>query len=279
MTAEHSQGYATQVVPEAASYRPLSGAAIVACVLGVIALSAFLAPALAILAVAGVLASLWAWIQIHQTDPPLTGRTATLIGLALSTFSLVGAPVQWTLQRSLLSQEAEKMGLIFLDYLLQDQPHKAHQLSRTAAERLPLDDHLWEKYTPDSALRKDLESFLERKEVRALILLGKDPRTKVRFFDTEGIWREETLTRVFQSYAVTYYDAKDTKRTFFITMVLNRYPLKTLGIADWYVSDISSHKAPRVLEKQQKEWEKREAARRRAADEFNEDEAPPPPEA
>ncbi|GIX01360.1 MAG: hypothetical protein KatS3mg112_0297 [Thermogutta sp.] len=243
------------VVPEAAAYRPLSAAAVVACVLGLLSVSAFFGPALWVIALAGVIVSLWAWIRIHQFDPPLTGRLAALIGLGLSVFCLVGGPAQWMLQRYLLNQEAQKVAMLFFDYLLHDEPHKAHQLSRSAFDRAPLDEHLWEKYPPDSSARKDLEAFLERKEVRAIILLGKDPRTKIRFFDNEGIWREDTLIKVAQSYAVTYYDANNVKRTFFVTVILNRYPLRTAKISDWYVSDISSYNPPHALEDRQKAWE------------------------
>ncbi|MGB9687714.1 hypothetical protein [Thermogutta sp.] len=244
------------VVPEAAAYRPLSAAAVLACVLGVLSVSAFFGPALWVIALAGVIVSLWAWIRIHQFDPPLTGRTGALIGLGLSVFCLVGGPAQWMLQRYLLTQEAQKFAMLFFDYLLHDQPHKAHQLSRAAFDRAPLDEHLWEKYPPDSSARKDLEAFLERKEVRAIILLGKDPRTKIRFFDTEGVWREDTLIKVAQSYAVTYFDTNNVKRTFFLTVILNRYPLRTAMISDWFVSDLSSYTPPHALEDRQKAWEK-----------------------
>lgn len=255
-----------QAVPEAAAYRPLSGAAIVACVLGVVSLSAFLTPALWIVSLAGVLAALWAWFHIHQYEPPLSGRTSVLAGLLFSVFAAVGAPVQWSLQRYLLGREAEQFAMLFFNYLLQDQPHKAHQLSRTAFERAPLDDHLWDKYPPDSTARKDIEAFLERKEVRAVILLGKDPRTKVRRFSTEKIWYEQGETKVAQSFAVTYYDPHNVKRTFFLTMILNRHPLRAAKVSDWYVSDISSYTAPRILEDRKKAWEKaREGTRREVA--------------
>lgn len=259
-----------QAMPEAAAYRPLSGAAIIACGLGVVSLSAFFTPALWILALAGVLAGLWAWFHIHQYEPPLTGRTSALIGLLLSVFATVGAPVQWSLQRYLLGREAEQFAMLFFTYLLQDQPHKAHQLSRTAFERAPLDDHLWDKYPPDSTARKDLEAFLERKEVRAVILLGKDPRAKIRRFSTERVWHEHGETKVAQSFAVTYFDPQNVKRTFFLTLILNRYPLRAAKVSDWYVSDVSSYAAPKVLEDRKKAWEKTRESQRQPAEEFGE---------
>lgn len=253
---EHPDYPTESTVPEAAAYRPLSAAAVVSCLVGCLSPSAFFTPYLWAVAFAGIIVSILAWVRIHRFDPPLTGRTATIVGLVISLFSSAGGPSQWYVHRYLLNQEAQQFAVMFFDALLHDQPHRAHQLSLPATQRAPLDENLWSKYGPESNNRRDLEAFLGREEVRAIILLGKDPRTQVRFFDLEGVWREQSEDRVVQSYAVTYFDTKNVKKTFFVILTLNRYVLPASPVSDWYVSMISSFKAPHALEAQKAAWEK-----------------------
>lgn len=253
---EHPDYPTESTVPEAAAYRPLSAAAVVSCLVGCLSLSAFFTPYLWAVAFAGIILSVLAWVRIRRFDPPLTGRTATIVGLVISLFSSAGGPSQWCVHRYLLNQEAQQFAVMFFDALLRDQPHRAHQLSLPATQRAPLDENLWSKYGPESNNRRDLEAFLGREEVRAIILLGKDPRTQVRFFDLEGVWREQSEDRVVQSYAVTYFDTKNVKKTFFVILTLNRYVLPASPVSDWYVSMISSFKAPHALETQKAAWEK-----------------------
>lgn len=253
---DRPDSHAESAMPEAAAYRPLSAAAVVSCIIGCLSLSAFFTPYLWAVAFGGIILSILAWVRIHRFDPPLTGRTATIIGLVISLFSSAGAPAQWYVHRYLLNREAEQFAMMFFDALLHNQPHRAHQLSLPATQRAPFDENLWSRYRPDSNSRRDLEAFLGRDEVRAIILLGKDPRTQVRFFDLEGVWREQSEDRVAQSYAITYYDTKSVKKTFFVIVTLNRYALPASPVSDWYVSMISSFKAPHALEAEKAAWEK-----------------------
>ncbi len=250
------------VVPEAAAYQPLSVAAVVALLLGLLSFTALLTPILWTLAFAGVVVSIFAWVRIHRFDPPLTGRTAAIIGLILSLFNSAAGPSHWYMRRTLLVQEARQVADLFLDFLKQNQPHKAHQLSLAAAQRSPLDDKLWAKYATGTSARKDLEGFLERREVRAIMLLGKDPRTLIRFFDVEGVWRENDEDRVGLSYAITYVHAQGKKRTFFVNIAVNRYSMRTRPVSDWYISNISSLTPPRTLEAEKAAWDEKQKKQR-----------------
>jgi len=263
------------VVPEAAAYQPLSVAAVVALLLGLVSFTALLTPMLWAVAFAGVVVSIFAWVRIHRFDPPLTGKTAAIIGLVLSLFNSAAGPAHWYVRRTLLVQEARQVAELFLDFLKQNQPHKAHQLSLAAAQRSPLDDNLWTKYAPGTSARKDLEDFLDRREVRAIILLAKDPRTLVRFFDVEGVWRENDEDRVALSYAVTYVDPQDKKRTFFVEIALNRYSMRTQPVSDWYISNISSLTPPRTLEAEKAAWDEKQKKQRPLA--ANPDDETPEP--
>jgi|YNPNPStandDraft_1061719.scaffolds.fasta_scaffold00322_25 hypothetical protein len=250
------------VVPEAAAYRPLSVAAVLALLLGLVSFTALLTPMLWAVAFAGVIVSVVAWVRIHRFEPPLTGRTAALLGLILSLFTAAAAPTQWYVRRALLVQEAQQFVQLFFDYLKENQPHKAHQLSMAARQRSPIDENLWAKYAPETNARKDLEAFLERKEVRAILILSKDPRTTIRLFDIEGVWREDDEDRVALSYAVTYFDSDNKKRTFFVNVSANRYSMKMQGVSDWYISNISSYAAPQALEAEKAAWDEKQKKQR-----------------
>ena len=262
------------VVPEAAAYRPLSVAAVLALLLGLVSFTALLTPMLWAVAFAGVIVSVVAWVRIHRFEPPLTGRTAALLGLILSLFTAAAAPTQWYVRRALLVQEAQQFVQLFFDYLKENQPHKAHQLSMAARQRSPIDENLWAKYAPETNARKDLEAFLERKEVRAILILSKDPRTTIRLFDIEGVWREDDEDRVALSYAVTYFDSDNKKRTFFVNVSANRYSMKMQGGSDWYISNISSYAAPQALEAEKAAWDEKQKKQRPLAAPVDETSSP-----
>lgn len=250
------------VVPEAAAYRPLSVAAVLALLLGLASFTALLTPMLWAVSFVGIIVSIVAWVRIHRFEPPLTGRTAALLGLILSLFTAAAAPTQWYVRRTLLVQEAQQFVQLFFDFLKEDQPHKAHQLSMAARQRSPIDENLWAKYAPETNARKDLEAFLERKEVRAVLILSKDPRTTIRLFDVEGVWREDDEDRVALSYAVTYFDRDNKKRTFFVNVSANRYSMKMQQVSDWYISNISGLIAPRILEAEKAAWDEKQKKQR-----------------
>ena len=262
------------VVPEAAAYRPLSVAAVLALLLGLVSFTALLTPMLWAVSFVGIIVSIVAWVRIHRFEPPLTGRTAALLGLILSLFTAAAAPTQWYVRRALLVQEAQQFVQLFLDYLKENEPHKAHQLSMAARQRSPIDENLWAKYAPETNARKDLEAFLERKEVRAILILAKDPRTTIRLFDIEGVWREDNEDRVALSYAVTYFDSDNKKRTFFVNVSANRYSMKMQGVSDWYISNISSYAAPQALEAEKAAWDEKQKKQRPLAAPVDETSSP-----
>jgi len=262
------------VVPEAAAYRPLSVAAVLALLLGLVSFTALLTPMLWAVSFVGIIVSIVAWVRIHRFEPPLTGRTAALLGLILSLFTAAAAPTQWYVRRALLVQEAQQFVQLFLDYLKENEPHKAHQLSMAARQRSPIDENLWAKYAPETNARKDLEAFLERKEVRAILILAKDPRTTIRLFDIEGVWREDNEDRVALSYAVTYFDSDNKKRTFFVNVSANRYSMKMQGVSDWYISNISSYAAPQTLEAEKAAWDEKQKKQRPLAAPVDETSSP-----
>lgn len=264
------------VVPEAAAYRPLSAAAVLALLLGLASCTALLTPMLWAVAFAGIIVSIIAWFRIHRFEPPLTGRKAALVGLILSLFFATAAPAQWYVRRALLIEEAQRFVQLFFDFLKENQPHKAHQLSLGARQRSPLDENLWAKYAPETNARRDLEAFLERKEVPAILILARDPRTTIRLFDIEGVWREDNEDRVALSYAVTYFDPNQKKKTFFVNISASRYPLGRSQISDWYISNISSLVEPRSLEAEKAAWDEKQKKLRPLA--MPEDEASDPDE-
>ncbi len=268
--SRHSE--ASFTAGETAEYRPLSGAAVTALIAGLLSVLAFFSPFLWFIPALAVILGVWAELSIRRQDPPRLGRTAARIGVALGLFLLGAAPAQWFTHRALVDAEARRFGQTWLELVRSGDLLRAHQLSMSAPLRQPLDDRLPEKYAVGQPARRDLEAFLGRQETQALTALGKRGDGRIRFFDTEKIYRENNSDVVVQSYAVTYHDDQGKEKTFFIVMAMTRLPIPDARAADWYVTYVRSDVAPAALEDRKSAWEE---ARRQAR--VNRDDEGPEP--
>jgi len=270
--SRHSETSLTAAA-ETAEYRPLSGLAVSALIAGLLSLLAFFSPFLWVIPALAVILGVWAELSIRRQDPPRLGRTAARIGTALGLFLLGAAPAQWFTHRALVDAEARRFGQTWLELVRSGDLLRAHQLSMSAPLRQPLDDRLSEKYAVGQPARRDLEAFLGRQETQALAALGKRGDGRIRFFDTEKIYRENNSDVVVQSYAVTYHDDQGKKKTFFIVMGMTRLPITDARASDWYVTYVRSDVAPAALEDRKSVWEEAQRQARLNRD----DEGPEPP--
>ncbi|GAB6187554.1 DUF4190 domain-containing protein [Thermopirellula anaerolimosa] len=259
------QPEASLAATETAEYRPLSGLAVSALIVGLLSPLAFFSPFLWFLPAAALILGVWAEVSIRRQEPPRLGRTAAWIGAALGLFLLGAAPAQWFTHRALIDAEARQFGRTWLEMVRSGDLLRAHQLSMSAPLRQPLDDTLPEKYATGQPARRDLEAFLGRKETQALVALGKRNDGRIRWFNTERIYRDNESDVVVQSYAVTYRDEQGKEKTFFLILTMNRLPIPAAGASDWYLSAVRSDAAPTSLEAQKAAWEeaRRQAQRNR----------------
>jgi hypothetical protein len=222
-------------------YKPLSGLAVTGLVFGLLSPLAFVGPVLYIFGIAGVVLSVAALVRIGTDSPAITGRKLALVGLVLSTLCISIAPSHRLVTRYLLRNEARQLASAWFRFLGDDQPHKAHQLSKPFQDRRVLDDQLWDAYAENDKLAEQLRYFIISKvAVRALLVLGDGAR--IRFYETHFQGLESGNERVDLLYAVSFEDDGQEK-TFFV--VLNMIRVAD-GRASWRVGDVYNHVQPDV---------------------------------
>ncbi len=217
---------------DVAQYRAVCGLAVVGSIVGLLSFVAVFAPMLWIVPALGVVLGILALRRIARETPTLVGRKAALMGLALSLVFAVAAPTEFFYYRWLLRQEARQFAGYWFEYLLNKEPHKAHQLTDSAAGRQPLDEKLWEYYPTGAESREALEGYVARPVVRAILTLGN--QAHVRFYNTESQSTENERDIVVQSFAVTFSSEGEPK-TFFVRLVMERSQIAGKRKAGWRV--------------------------------------------
>ena len=226
---------------EVTEYRALSGMAVAGFGFGLLSPLAFIGPVLYIFPISGVLLNALALARIAKNHPAFTGRGIALAGLVLSTLCISIAPSQLSVSRYLLRTQARRCASFCFRYLAQDEPHKAHQLSREPQYRATLDDRLWDLYANNPRLIGELDKFLDNHAVRTLLALGDG--AQVRFYETQSQYRQWGEERVYLVYAVTCKD-ESRKETFFVGLQMTLAPATDGAPAGWYVDDIIDHTRP-----------------------------------
>lgn len=176
--------------PALVEYRPLSGWAIVALLIGLSSAVAVIHPLLWIVPLVGVVIAAVALVRMKQSEMPQLGRTPALIGLALSLIFGAAAPTHWFSRNQWLKARAERLGDEFFADLKAGHPEKAFDLSLRSAEKgrsprrakeetsaaaaaqpgSPQDGD--EKPPAPTPARTALEEFLTEQPVSKLIALG-----------------------------------------------------------------------------------------------------------
>jgi hypothetical protein len=215
---------------ELAAYRALSAQAVVGLIFGLLAPLALVDPLLWWIPLVGVVLSGLAVRRIKRDDS-LTGGRMAATGLALSLMFAAAAPTDYLLYRRIVRNEARQVSDLWFQFLRQDEPQKAHQLTLAPAVRQLLDHRLWAFYRNDPKLRQSLEGYVKIPTIRTLLALG--PKAQVRFFDTVGQTRQDDDDVVDQLYAVTY-EEEGERKSFFVAMQAVRHKLAT-GDAGWRI--------------------------------------------
>ncbi len=240
----HEAHLSQQVEDDVVEYRPLCGLAIAGLALGLVAPLAFLHPALWVFPAGGLFISGLALWRIIRGPVPLVGRTAALVGLALSAVSAAGAPSELLTYRWIISREARQFAAAWFQMLAANEPQKAFLLTLFPEDRVPFDSDIWSAYLKSSTMREEMESFLIRPEVRALLALG--PRADARYYETERYTTERDGHLIEQTYAVSY-EQDGRKKTFFISLLLRRLRFQKTGQARWQLVHFEGGIRPRAF--------------------------------
>ncbi len=205
-------------------YRSVSGWAVAALILGLLAPVALIDIWLGVIPLAGIVVAVVALVRMALLAPALTGRKAALAGLFLSVLFASAAGADYLAYWRAVDREARRFAHAWFDFLADDQPHKAHQLTLMPRYRQSLDDTLREFYREDEQWREELEDYVEQPVVRTLLALGAGARA--RYDTTEASGRDARSIAVRQRFAVTYDDAEQGRTTFFVRLGMQRLPLE-----------------------------------------------------
>lgn len=150
-----------------ADYRPVSGAAIVALILGLLSPLAVFWSILWLLPLLGVLASAVAFRGIRRSDGVLAGRNLAIAGLVISL--LIGSMVvaaEFTRKRLVVAQ-GTPWGVKWCELLLEGRTEEALELEQGPSTRRPLSS-LEKYYSENDSARARLAEFREDPVVKLL---------------------------------------------------------------------------------------------------------------
>lgn len=220
-------------------YRAVSLHAVLSLACGLAGPLVFVSPLGWLAAWAGVILAAAALRRIARNAPHLSGRKAAMTGLVLSALFAAAGPVEWVVYRQRVSAEAVQFSEFWFDFLREDQPQKAFQLTLHPHLRQPLDASLWEFYAQGPRWRNELDDYVTQPTVRTLLALG--PRAEVRFYQIDEQDRERDHDLVSPVFAVTF-DEAGRKKTFFVRLKLERMRLtmrdaqkRKIAFADWRI--------------------------------------------
>jgi hypothetical protein len=209
-------------------YRALSGLAVVGFGLGLLSFVILLHLGLLFVAAAAVLFCTAALIRISAAPSETAGRGLAVAGLVLAVFWTASGVARVLTHQRLMDVRSREFAIRWFEFLKNDEPEKACELTGHLSARRPLDDLLWERYLSDEVEYERLEDFVGSPEIRALLALGN--RAQVRHYAHDGT-SNDTARQIF---AVTY-DDKGTKKSFLISVTVKRIELFERDLFGWTI--------------------------------------------
>jgi hypothetical protein len=223
---------------ELAEYRLLASQAVVGLIFSLLAPLAFVDPLLWILPVIGVVFSWWALRRIRRGEPEIVGRKMAIFGFTFSLLFLAAAPSDWFVYRLFIRDEAREFSELWFQYIAQDEPEKAFQLTLTPQKRLPLDGKLAAYYRDNATPHEDLKKYVASSPVDTLLALG--PKAQMRFYQTADQGKINGNEAVGQWYNVSYEEDGE-KKSFFVLVKTLRAKLPN-GQSGWRIAQVVSGK-------------------------------------
>ncbi|MGD9720643.1 MAG: hypothetical protein AB7O59_16430 [Pirellulales bacterium] len=215
-------------------YRTVEPLAIVGALLGLLSVVSLFGGVLWLMAALAAAVNVMALRRI-ASDTNRSGRAAALVGLGLSLVFLVAPAGQKAMNWWLLSRQARPVADQFFAYLREDSPEKATTLRFAPDFRRPFDELLWTYFRNDEEARANLLGFVRHPVIRTLLALG--PQADVRFYRASSVATDGSRGLVGLDYSVTYPD-QDGKKTFFVTVLMERKPTTRPDINPWRIMDV-----------------------------------------
>ncbi len=230
---------------EDAAYRTMSSLSIVSLVLGLAAPLALFAPLLMVIPIAGVALSLSAIRRIALSEGTLIGRTAAILGLALSVASISAAYTRTELTQVILSRQARAVALEWFDHLKAGDADNALLLMSLNRQSPPTEDSLEPHGPAAHASRTPLESF--RADPVVHFLLDHAAGAPVEFMRDSGLQLFPSgEAQIQQLYKVAVPSETSGTPETTVELVLQRSPGSNGGTSKWRISaarsdDIAVH--------------------------------------
>jgi hypothetical protein len=241
--AEHSPSRMFDLADEeVVAYRGLSSLAVAGLLAGLLSPLAYLDSTLWLLPLAAASASGLALWRIAVQSPNLVGRKAALAGLLLGMTFLVAAPTSTAVYRYLIRREALQFAAGWIDAVRNGDVLAAHQLMLDPRKRAPPDVPLVPFYSQSDYHMKMLDMFKAQAVVRTLFALGRS--ATYRFYETDAEGSQEDGDYVKSTYAVTFADEQNQKKTFFITLGMSRKVDANSGRCDWTTGRVEGPVTP-----------------------------------
>lgn len=217
-------------------YQSVERWAIVSLLMGLLSPLAMAAPVMWIVPILGWLSGGVALAKLRN-EPGRPGRVLVLASLALSTFFLFVPVAKMVSVRILLAGQPRPVADQFFKYLQEGRPEKALGLKWVADYRNGVGDNAWLFFRSDSDANADLRSFVSQPMNRMLLELGDD--AQVRFYKTALVGVSGERAQVDYWYAITFTGENNQKKTYFISILLERKPTRDPNLNPWRVRNVT----------------------------------------
>jgi hypothetical protein len=157
--------------PAVAGYRPVSGMAVAALVMGILSIAAVFHPGFWLLPVLGTVFAVISLRQLSQPDSLAIGRTAAIVGLGLSLFLAALAPAESMTRTWIKNRRAEHVAARWADAVLEGKILDAHSLLMPFARvNVPGEEEQVSQGLFDSRALE--EAYKQRRDVAAILGCG-----------------------------------------------------------------------------------------------------------
>jgi hypothetical protein len=224
-------------------YRAVSVTALLGLLLGFSSAAAFGHPIFWAVPVVGVFLNLLALRNIANHSPPLLGRGAAIVGLALSLALGAAAATQYSVSAARSRHEAQQLGRLWLEALANHNPELALELEQLPPGRLAPGEDLRLNYRDEPVAAKALGEFTDRPLIAAMIAAGPD--AQIQYLETA--LHQVTLhkERIRSRWRVTYERAGEPT-TFYVQILLTRELLAPRRVWEWRVEKSDFAAGPSV---------------------------------
>lgn len=228
--------------PDLIDYRPVSGWAMAALLLGLASILALVHPLLWCLPISGAVVSLVALRRIECSGVRVLGRKAALIGLAFSVIYGLAAPVRLKTHEHWLVARAERLADEFLEDLRTRQLDQAFALMLRSVEKAPSHKPAAGEKTDSEPPQDARQIFFSEQPVATLLRLGAQARA-VRL-ETAILTPEDIRQPVGVLYRIQNSAARDSNPLEVLIYV--EQIVDGEGKERWWITRVATPPPPRI---------------------------------